>query len=88
MEEAKRRSSDLNSMTDLMHFDMLNFTPSYAGSNQFLAKGVPQGLPISPLLSTLFLERTILINQDAVMYADDGIIFCKNPIKLENDFTP
>ena len=42
-----------------------------------LRNGVPQGLPISPLLATLALEVTST-PKNLVMYADDGLIFGDN----------
>jgi hypothetical protein len=47
--------------------------------------GVHQGAPCSPLIATIALERTILKDHDAIMYADDGLIFSDkifNPAKL------
>jgi len=41
--------------------------------------GVPQGTPLSPLLSILALEDTIMARRNAVMYADDGLLFGGSP---------
>lgn len=47
------------------------------------ARGVPQGGPISPLLSLLCLEE--LFNKDGIktlMYADDGLFYTNDPRKI------
>lgn len=45
-------------------------------SYMYRVKGVPQGAPTSPVLSTLALEGSILDRGvDCVMYADDGIYY-------------
>jgi hypothetical protein len=48
-----------------------------------MRNGVPQGLPISPLLATLALEVT-KTPPGLVMYADDGLIFGENREAREN----
>jgi len=49
------------------------------GLNQGLdGEGVPQGSPMSPLLSTIILGDTIMSGDnpwDTCMYADDGICY-------------
>lgn len=50
--------------------------------------GVHQGAPCSPLIATLALEKTILKDHDAIMYADDGLIFSDNEIDPEKIFAP
>lgn len=48
--------------------------------------GFPQGAPISPILSLLALEPTILsMGVPIVMYADDGIIYGKGVRQLVGD---
>lgn len=45
-------------------------------SAAYRVKGVPQGAPTSPILSTLALEGSILDRGvDTIMYADDGIYY-------------
>jgi retron-type reverse transcriptase len=48
------------------------------------SRGVPQGGPISPLLSLLCLEE--LFNRkefETLMYADDGLFYSNNPECIE-----
>jgi hypothetical protein len=46
-------------------------------SYAYRARGVPQGAPTSPLLSTLLLPGSILDRPGlkSIMYADDGLYF-------------
>lgn len=45
-------------------------------SNLYKVRGVPQGAPTSPLLSTLALENSILNRGvNTLMYADDGLYY-------------
>jgi group II intron reverse transcriptase/maturase len=48
-----------------------------------LAKGVPQGSVVSPMLANLFLdeldENLALFGQALVRYADDFLVLCKSP---------
>lgn len=41
-------------------------------------RGVPQGSPLSPILSILMLEQCLMKHPNIVMYADDGIVFDKS----------
>jgi len=54
----------------------------YKGKRERLSKGVPQGSPISPLLSNLYLDRFDEALQEArfrhVRFADDFVILCKD----------
>jgi hypothetical protein len=43
-------------------------------------KGVPQGLPISPIIAISFLAQNIL-KLNSIMYADDGVILSNNEPK-------
>lgn len=50
-------------------------------------KGLPQGLPISPLLANLFLDEFDEALQDEfklIRYADDFLILCRTKEELEN----
>lgn len=47
--------------------------------------GVPQGTPLSPILSILALVPTLQEQRQTVMYADDGVIYGKD---LPNDPFP
>jgi hypothetical protein len=38
-------------------------------------EGVPQGLPTSPLLSTLLLRNSLERQRDCILYADDGLFY-------------
>jgi group II intron reverse transcriptase/maturase len=52
-----------------------------------LAKGVPQGSVVSPMLANLFLdeldENLALFGQAVVRYADDFLVLCKTPQDAE-----
>lgn len=57
---------------------MFNFLNNALKSEtQYKIEGVPQGSPLSPILSILMLEHTILRNPNVIMYADDGVVFDK-----------
>lgn len=48
--------------------------------------GLPQGSPLSPILTILGLDDwTRKAGEDRVFYADDGIIFSNTPIELNSD---
>jgi hypothetical protein len=48
--------------------------------------GLPQGSPLSPILTILGLDDwTRRAGEDRVFYADDGIIFSNSPIELNSD---
>jgi hypothetical protein len=48
--------------------------------------GLPQGSPLSPILTILGLDKwTREAGEDRVFYADDGIIFSNKPIELKSD---
>jgi hypothetical protein len=48
--------------------------------------GLPQGSPLSPILTILGLDDwTRSAGEDRVFYADDGIIFSNSPIELNSD---
>jgi len=76
MWEHERMDDSATAILEILDGDA-NISPSFAGSQQFRNKGVPQGMPLSPLLSTLYLEETLMTDHDIVMYADDGLIFDK-----------
>lgn len=40
--------------------------------------GLPQGLPWSPQLCSLVLDRIGFDNENVILYADDGLIFYKD----------
>src|SRR4029077_18802342 len=48
-----------------------------------LARGIPQGSVVSPMLANLFLdeldESLVLFDQTLVRYADDFLVLCKTP---------
>lgn len=56
--------------------------PGNGAPNRLLTKGVPQGSPISPLLSNLYLddfdEALLEENLRLVRFADDFLILCKD----------
>jgi len=41
-------------------------------------RGVPQGSPLSPILSIFTLEDSLMKDPNVVMYADDGVVFAEN----------
>lgn len=43
-------------------------------------RGVSQGMPTSPLLSTMMLAPYLMNQESIVLYADDGIILSRSPI--------
>jgi len=53
----------------------------FFGRNVYMEKhdmrGVPQGSPLSPILSIFMLEKCLMTNPNVIMYADDGIVFGK-----------
>jgi len=56
-----------------------SFKPASTESFKEFTEGVPQGTPISPILSILALEGTIISPERAtLMYADDGVIYGNN----------
>jgi retron-type reverse transcriptase len=57
---------------------MFNFLNNALQSEtKYKIEGVPQGSPLSPILSILMLEHTILRNPKVIMYADDGVVLAK-----------
>ncbi|MEW6419016.1 MAG: CRISPR-associated endonuclease Cas1 [Nitrospirota bacterium] len=60
----------------------------YKGERTRLTKGVPQGSPISPLLSNLYLdtfdEALMEAKQKHVRFADDFVILCKDKPDAED----
>lgn len=60
----------------------------YKGQKTALAKGVPQGSPISPLLSNVYLdvfdEALMKANYKHVRFADDFVILCKDKPTAED----
>jgi len=56
-------------------YNLFNLTS--ANIDKYNTEGVPQGSPLSPILSILMLEHTLMVNPHCVMYADDGVIFGK-----------
>jgi len=60
----------------------------YKGKRERLTKGVPQGSPISPLLSNLYLDSFDEALQEArfrhVRFADDFVILCKDKPDAED----
>jgi len=63
---------------DASQIDIRNLNWNSIGRISAGSVGVPQGLPLSPLLATLLLEKTLL-EWGAVMYADDGLIAVDKP---------
>ncbi|MGC9457852.1 MAG: CRISPR-associated endonuclease Cas1 [Halothiobacillaceae bacterium] len=61
--------------------------PADGSSPQLIVKGVPQGSPISPLLSNLYLddfdEALLRENMRLVRFADDFLILCKDQAGAE-----
>jgi len=53
---------------------------------RYNTEGVPQGSPLSPILSILMLEHTIMVNPHCVMYADDGVVFGKGIRCTQKEF--
>jgi len=70
-----------------MQWAMLSsFKPASTESFKEFTEGVPQGTPISPILSILALEGTIIgPERSTLMYADDGVIYGN---KLKDDPFP
>lgn len=58
------------------------FEPSRIDSSH---KGLPQGSPTSPLLST-FMLKNLFSKYEMIMYADDGLIFNTERINLSDDY--
>jgi hypothetical protein len=58
-------------------------------SNQFVPwtfhKGLPQGSPLSPILTALVLNDFTKQAEDSVFYADDGIFFSNRAFRIEDD---
>jgi len=70
-------------LNDLI-LDNLNFNQTPGFYNQALLRGVPQGVPLSPLISSLYLDQALLNRrEDMIMYADDGLIFMDKPFKFD-----
>jgi len=64
--------------------DNLNFNQTPGFYNQALLRGVPQGVPLSPLISSLYLDQALLNRRnDIIMYADDGLLFMDKPFKFD-----
>jgi len=53
---------------------------------RYNTEGVPQGSPLSPILSILMLEHTLMVNPNTVMYADDGVVFGKGIRCTQKEF--
>lgn len=55
---------------------------TYQAGNILLKKGLPQGLPWSPILCTFALGCALKETEQwkLIMYADDGLVLSKEPI--------
>lgn len=54
---------------------------SWTERNSGIMKGLPQGLGVSPFLSTLLIDD--ILEGGIIMYADDGLIYGKSKEKVE-----
>jgi len=76
LDESKARLYSLEQGKTLPRDKLFNLLYNSLDSDtEYKMEGVPQGSPLSPILSILMLEHTLLINPNTVMYADDGIVF-------------
>lgn len=48
-------------------------------------RGLPQGSPLSPILTVLVLDEFTKQAEDSVFYADDGLFFGNKPFMIEDD---
>jgi len=52
-----------------------------------MKSGLPQGLPWSPLLCSLVLDKIGFDDENVIMYADDGLIFYKGENKILDEIS-